>query len=809
MAHLESLVVYDPETRTREALTFGFSREGFKVYATGDSGDAVSMARTKVPQLVVCTVPSGDDATTEALDLIGTLREEGATGDLPVVAVGERNLREQALRAGADEFVAKPAFIRDVLTLSSLAVALRQDGDEAGVAGMLSEYELYFLTRALSTAQRTGVLEMERGGRAGEVHFVKGEVVQARCGKMSGLTAFHHLLLWSEAAIHLRMSSPSGERKIQLSIDHLLADGARFAREFEAVAARVGGTQAVYRHEPRRAAEVRAQIPQEVLKILKAYDGKRPLIDLVEDSPFKPLDTIKITFRLQELGVIEQCGPTREGTPLTSELAVRDWLLGSQEGQETSSVAEAGRRAAEALATREGPRRKKSAAADDPGDRTAKGWKLAESAGDTRTGRKRKVGKRREPTGKHRTAPPSPPGDVDSTVRTPKLDLQPSQPPASTALPDIDATTPFAKMPLELAIAGQAEGGSEPAKPGPVTSRKRKLTPVQALAAARPMGAQRGGASSPTATGGRGASVRSSAKAPASPHPSTPTHGSPTHATPTHASPPQPSPTHASPPSRGRAAGPAGAAPVPPIATVAQQSDIPPPAAQPRAPTPSLNALLAPPQPVATPRLPFAPAPPAQAPFAPPAPATPAHPAAPPHAPTHEQHAHPPHAPAHQHHTHGPAQQHHAHPPAQQHHAQPPAQQHHAQPPAQQHHAQPPTQQHHAHPQAHPSAHDHHGHAPAHQPQAAAEHPTRANGAQRPAKHAPQQKSTPRAAPVREPTVPFNKIEEEFFREGVELANQEPVVDTFDDLEPTGPKRKWWGLGNKFVDPTAKSPKKR
>ena len=43
--------------------------------------------------------------------------------------------REPALRAGADEFVARPAFIRDVLTLSQLAVAIRQDGDESGVAG--------------------------------------------------------------------------------------------------------------------------------------------------------------------------------------------------------------------------------------------------------------------------------------------------------------------------------------------------------------------------------------------------------------------------------------------------------------------------------------------------------------------------------------------------------------------------------------------------------------------------------------------------------------------------------------------------
>ena len=356
MAHLESLVIFDPSERTREALVFGFERQGYKVYATGDAQDALAMAQTRVPQLFVAAAPSLDPdeeqrEESDTVGLIGRLRQDPATRELPIVVLGERGAREPALRAGADEFVARPAFIRDVLTLSQLAVAIRQDGDETGVAGMLEDYELYFLTRALSVAERSGVLELERGNRVGEVHFVKGEVVTARCGRMSGMQAFHQLLLWSEAAIHLRLSSPAGERKIHTPIDELLSGGARFAQEFEAVSDRVGGTRAVYRQEPRRAAEARAQIPAEVMVLLKSYDGRRELIDVVEDSPFKALDTIKITWRLADLGVLERVGDGAVASPLTAQLAVRDWLLGSnQEEHIRSTVTEAGRRAAEAYA---------------------------------------------------------------------------------------------------------------------------------------------------------------------------------------------------------------------------------------------------------------------------------------------------------------------------------------------------------------------------------------------------------------------------------------------------------------------------
>lgn len=366
MAHLESLVVLDAAGKSGAALTFGFERAGYKVYATRDVEDALAMTQTRVPQLLVVAVDGP-----EALSLVGRVREEAPTRELPVVAIGDRGSREESLRAGADEFIARPAFIRDVLTLSRLAVAVRQDGDDGGVVGLLEDYGLYFLVRALAVAGRSCVMELERGRRIGEVQVAKGAVVAARVGRMTGVAAFQHLLLWGEASLSLRFESPVADRRIAAGVDELLEGGARFAAEFETLSVRVGGPQAVYAHEPRRAAEARAQIPAEVMVLVKQYDGRKPLIDIVEDSPFKPIDTIKITYRLAELGAIVR-RETRESTPLTERLAVRDWLLGGgdepaprQRVDTPSGVTEAGRRAAEAYAAEASRRATAKAPADD------------------------------------------------------------------------------------------------------------------------------------------------------------------------------------------------------------------------------------------------------------------------------------------------------------------------------------------------------------------------------------------------------------------------------------------------------------
>ena len=127
-------MVLDAAGKSGAALAFGFERAGYRVYATRQPDDALAMAQTRVPQLMVVSI---DNA--ESLSFVGRLREEAATRELPVVALGEPHRRDEALRAGADEFIARPAFIRDVLTLSRLAVAVRQDGDDGGVVGLLED----------------------------------------------------------------------------------------------------------------------------------------------------------------------------------------------------------------------------------------------------------------------------------------------------------------------------------------------------------------------------------------------------------------------------------------------------------------------------------------------------------------------------------------------------------------------------------------------------------------------------------------------------------------------------------------------
>ncbi len=314
-----SVVIFDADPASRNALSFGFEREEFEVLATDSPDHALEIIRSARAPVLIVSVGTDPEARAAALSFVGSLRDDDRV-DAAVVAIGRRELREDLLRAGADEFVAWPAFIRDAVTLARLAVAARSE-DGGGLVGLLEDYEVYFLVRALAAASRSAILDLERAGAKAHIHFVRGELVSARVGRLAGVAAVHHMLLWGEASLRLRFVSPPGERMIDGSVEDLLQTGVRFVEEFEKLAARVGGPQATFEKNEARFADASIKVPSEVRAFAETVVRGASLVDLVGVSPFKPFDTIKVCYRLCELGLITRRDPVRSISPLTARTA--------------------------------------------------------------------------------------------------------------------------------------------------------------------------------------------------------------------------------------------------------------------------------------------------------------------------------------------------------------------------------------------------------------------------------------------------------------------------------------------------------
>jgi hypothetical protein len=317
----------DADREAARSLAAGFEREGLPVERI--EADRL-IAAVRDDDLVVVSAHLGADKTgEEGVALVQALRAQRA--DLPIIVVGDGDKRAAATDAGATAFISKPAFVKDVVTLGRV-LSMPRDGIAPGWGGELDGLHLYYMVRALAAARKTGTLTLTRPTRRGELRFFEGEVTSAAVGALHGQAAFHQLLLWPEAAFDMRLESVVRRQQIPLSPAELLQDAEKFLGDFRELAGAISPAS-TYEHDLIKAAEHIAEIPKEVGPILRLFDGTRSVADVIEDSPMRFADTLRVVVRLMTLGALKKIVAPRPVRDAGAALQVEDWLVG-QSGPE-------------------------------------------------------------------------------------------------------------------------------------------------------------------------------------------------------------------------------------------------------------------------------------------------------------------------------------------------------------------------------------------------------------------------------------------------------------------------------------------
>ena len=328
MIQPSSLFVVDADTRSLETLTFGFEREGYRVTATSDLKRAAILSRSAGAEVAVVSLREPEPSSLEVVSELRAMAKE-----IPIVVLGPQGSKADALRAGAAEFLTLPTYLRDVIGVGKLTVLGSKAGKGPDAEGgsevqtRLSEhYGLFYLLRAMASSERSGILSLTRGNRRAELRIHEGTVVSATVGAMQGLPALHHLLLWEEAALSLTSRAIPKRSQLHLSAQEILDECERFLRDFAHAARDLGSPRTVYGAAAEPVAELRGLQPSQVTPLLRLFDGRRVLADVIEESPFRIFDTVRMIRRLRDGGVLvvrpDEPSPerrdTRTGAPADS-----------------------------------------------------------------------------------------------------------------------------------------------------------------------------------------------------------------------------------------------------------------------------------------------------------------------------------------------------------------------------------------------------------------------------------------------------------------------------------------------------------
>lgn len=122
------LLIVEDELPIRELVSFVCEREGFEVVGAADVGEACAALKARRPDLILLDRMLPDRSGQSWLE---DLKKNPATAGLPVImltARGEERDRVEALDAGADDYIVKPFFPRELV--ARIRAVLRRQGQE-------------------------------------------------------------------------------------------------------------------------------------------------------------------------------------------------------------------------------------------------------------------------------------------------------------------------------------------------------------------------------------------------------------------------------------------------------------------------------------------------------------------------------------------------------------------------------------------------------------------------------------------------------------------------------------------------------
>ena len=311
-----SLLLVDADPAGLETLTYGFEREGSNVNATSDLMAAPQLVGAAAPSLVVVTLRPPEPA---ALEVIRLLRTGGhAIPHVAVLALGPSERKAEARTAGASEFLTTPTFIRDVVNAGKLAlVGRRSSGQDAPqTQTRLSDYQgLFYLLRAMAAAQSSAVVRLERGSRRAELRVSEGRLLSANVDALQGLPALHHVLLWEEAGVSLKLGSVPKRSQLNLLAQEVLDESERFLRDFAHAARDLGPSSTVFVPASSSSAGPSSGLQtSQIAPLLRLCDGHRVLADVIAESPFRIFDTVRMLKRLRDGGRLSAHVPEPQPT---------------------------------------------------------------------------------------------------------------------------------------------------------------------------------------------------------------------------------------------------------------------------------------------------------------------------------------------------------------------------------------------------------------------------------------------------------------------------------------------------------------
>lgn len=312
----QKLLLVDADPRSVRVLEVSLKKAGYSVTTATDGLDALAKIESLTPDLVLSDtrLPKLDGYT-----LVRKLKERVEWSQIPIVFLTSQKSIEDKIRGlelGVEDYLTKPIFVRELIARVNLLLARRTQENIATsrstltgrtrFSGSTQDMAVVDLLQTFEVSRKSGVVHLRGSGagQEGHIYFRDGKVVDAELGRLRGEEAIYRALIWNEAQFEVEFKGVANEDVIGGSTQAILMEGMRRVDEWGRLCEQLPPLTTVFEIDHAQLLERLNEIPDELNGILRLFDGKRTLHDVVDDSPFEDLSTLSTISKLYFEGLL-------------------------------------------------------------------------------------------------------------------------------------------------------------------------------------------------------------------------------------------------------------------------------------------------------------------------------------------------------------------------------------------------------------------------------------------------------------------------------------------------------------------------
>ncbi len=307
----KNLLLVDQDPKSRRVLEVSLKKAGYVVTTATNGLDALEKVEAAPPDLII------SDTRMEVMDgfeFCKRLKANPEWKDIPFIFLTSQKSLEDKIRGlelGVEDYLTKPIYIKEIITRVKMLLQrkdredLEQRDTRTKFEGSLADMTVVDLIQTVEMGRKTGVMRIvSEDGYHGAIYFRDGQVIDAEMGRLQAEQAVYRMLTWSEGRFEVEFRPIHRRPAITMTNQALLLEGMRRLDEWGRLLEQLPGLDTVLEVDYRELAERLSEIPDEVNSVLKLFDGRRTLMQVIDHSEYDDLEALNIVSKLYFEGLV-------------------------------------------------------------------------------------------------------------------------------------------------------------------------------------------------------------------------------------------------------------------------------------------------------------------------------------------------------------------------------------------------------------------------------------------------------------------------------------------------------------------------